>query len=230
MTSTSNRFSGFSEFLNMVIDCTNQSGRFVQGVTAGDEDPMFFYTIGNSMEEGSYPLEFLMFWHSDSLVFLLNQIGNALQSPRHRDLCRQVDEAGDHGGLLVKGVLGPVGQFGVVLRPLSGPARQFAAGRYACALTNDSLRDAGAFKEHSLWQVIIPDLDGVFPGQEGCMKEIEEMCPLPLMGGTEGWSPALEIDLEDLFDHSSQAAHDAIYRPRRGPRRPHRPSQGFGNS
>ena len=224
---TSTRFSGFSDFLDTVKDHTNRSGRFIQAVLPGDEDPMFFYTVGNSMKEGSYPLEFLMFWHTQSCAFLLNQIGNALQSPRHRDLCRQVDEAGDHGGLLVKGVLGPVGQFGVVLRPLSGPARQFAAGRYACALTNDSLRDAGAFKEHSLWQVIIPDLDGVFPGQEGCMEEVEEWCPLHLL---EDWSPALEIDLEDLFDHSSQAAHDAIYRPRRGPRRPHRPSQGFGNS
>ena len=224
---TSTRFSGFSDFLDTVKDHTNRSGRFIQAVLPGDGDPMFFYTVGNSMKEGSYPLEFLMFWHTQSCAFLLNQIGNALQSPRHRDLCRQVDEAGDHGGLLVKGVLGPVGEFGVVLRPLSGPAREFAAGRYACALTNDSLRDAGAFKEHSLWQMIIPDLAGVFPGQEGCMEEVEEMCPLPLM---ENWSPALEIDMEDLFDHSSQAAHDAIYRPRRGPRRPHRPAQGFGNS
>lgn len=224
---TSTRFSGFSDFLDTVKDHTNRSGRFIQAVLPGDEDPMFFYTVGNSMKEGSYPLEFLMFWHTQSCAFLLNQIGNALQSPRHRDLCRQVDEAGDHGGLLVKGVLGPVGEFGVVLRPLSGPAREFAAGRYACALTNDSMRDAGAFKEHSLWQMIIPDLAGVFPGQEGCMEEVEEWCPLHLL---EDWSPALEIDLEDLFDHSSQAAHDAIYRPRRGPRRPHRPSQGFGDS
>ena len=220
MTSTSNRFS---DFLNTIKDHTNTSGRFVQGVMPGDGDPMFFYTVGNSMKEGSYPLEFLMFWHSDSLAFLLNQIGNALQSPRHRDLCRRVDEAGDQGGLLIKGVLGPVGQFGVVLRPLSGPARQFAAGRYACALNNDSFRDAGAFKEHSLWQLIIPDLKGVFPGQEGCMKEIEASCPLPLL---ENWSPAVEIDLDDLFDDLNQEVHGSAYRPRR----PRRPSKGFGNS
>ena len=227
---TSTRFSGFSDFLDTVKDHTNRSGRFIQAVLPGDEDPMFFYTVGNSMKEGSYPLEFLMFWHTQSCAFLLNQIGNALQSPRHRDLCRQVDEAGDHGGLLVKGVLGPVGEFGVVLRPLSGPAREFAAGRYACALTNDSMRDAGAFKEHSLWQMIIPDLDGVFPGQEGCMEEVEEMCPLPLL---ENWSPALEIDMEDLFDDLNRDLNIAAYqlgRPQPRPRRPHRPAQGFGNS
>ena len=161
---------------------------------------MFFYTVGILMKEGSYPLEFLMFWHTDSLVFLLNQIGNALQSPRHRDLCRQVDEAGDHGGLLVKGVLGPVGEFGVVLRPLSGPAREFAAGRYACALTNDSMRDAGAFKEHSLWQMIIPDLAGflIRRGDE----EVGEMCPLPSWTGLLPW-----IDMEDSDDPNRDPEH-----------------------
>ena len=216
MTST---YKSFPDFVNTVKDSTKKSGRFIQGVLAGDDDPMFFYTIGNSMKKGSYPLEFLMFWHTHSCGFLLNQIGNALQSPVHRDLCRQVDEAGDQGGLLVKGVLGPVGEFGVVLRPLTGPTRQFA-GRYVCALTNDSIRKAGAFKKHSLWQLIVPDLDGVFPGQEGCDKEIEEMCPLPLL---ENWSPAFEVDMEELFDELNQEMNIAAYQV-------DRPRRGFGNS
>lgn len=198
----------------------NKTGRYIQGVLGSygfDDDfsPQFYYTVGNSSIEGSYPLEFLLFWHTGSMAGHINLIGDYLS--KRPDLCRQIDAG---SGAEFKRIVGGNADLSLAARPLTGVLKEIALDRYCCGLTNPVLNGDGTVVPFSLWQFLVPDLSGRFAGQEGFDDRLVDHCPLSL---PEGWSPDVVIDFGD--PEVRQAALDSS---RTG--RPRRPGRGFGNS
>ena len=210
--------SSTSSYISDLVDLVHNSGRQITGVFDPEhQDPTFFYSIGNSSYKGSYPLEFISWWQTDKTPCgLINDVGDGLHALP--DLARQVAE----GGAMVTGALGAEAEFGVILRPLTGFLARVTRERYACALTNPAFFGEDLLMPNDLIQILIPDLQGVFPGEEGCHPAINEWVPESLRL-PEDWTPGVVVDYEDLLEAAEGAR-------RLRPRRPHRPSNGFGDS
>jgi hypothetical protein len=172
------------EYIQTIIRNIEETGRMIQGVYDPEgEEASFLYTVGNSHnKEVGYQNEYIAFSDSDFGGVFLNMVADYVDE---EDIVLPTDEVTYLPGLL-EGVICvqqawmkevEMGeQHCVAIRPLSGLLGTISRERYACAIGAPFFEDYVA-SGNNLFQVVLPDAQGRFPGESGCNRQIASEVP-----------------------------------------------------
>ena len=157
-------------YVDAVIQNIQQCGQHVCSVYDPDNiDPSFFYTIGNSFASQP-PVELFSFWKSGIGGFLLNCV--SFRMKYDSKFCESVlsQEISYHWGFL-----GMEEETPIALRVVSGLLERIVRDKYVCQLEKEEFSEY--VKPHQLIQVILPDMNGRFPGDPKFDEDFLEIIP-----------------------------------------------------
>ena len=176
------------EYFEEVVEDIEKLGRRITGVFAGEENPTFFYSIGNS-RHGSDPMEFISFFPATFTAGVINRVAeDLLHNPVEAK--KVLDPAAIS---LAEGYLNKSG-CDIALRRLTGITETIVRERYACQL--DVPHFAPYIRPHALIQIVLPDMENLFPGTEGFDPRLKDSIPEFLhLPEQERWndSPCISI-------------------------------------
>ena len=138
-----------------------------------DSDYPFNYTLGQSMK-GVDPIEFICFWgYGKTALRLCEGVAELVQ--KNRNLSWDLARKGKR--IYVKGFIGERGSIPVLLKPLSMINAENVRDKYACQLDAPLWYNLEVIQKHTLVQIVVPDLQGIFPGREGCGEKYKSFVP-----------------------------------------------------
>ena len=172
------------KYVETFIRNIEKTGRMIQGVFDPDgEEACFLYTVGNSYKkEDGYQNEYLVFSDNDFGAVIINMVADYIDE---EGIVLPTDEVTYLPGLL-EGVICvqqawlkevEMGEeHCIAIRPLSGLLETITREKYTCAL------GAPVFEEYvasgnNLFQIVLPDALGRFPGESGCNRQIASEVP-----------------------------------------------------
>lgn len=156
----------FESIRSNVLD----SGRHTVGVLGdGAKDPTYFYSVGNSLTS-TPSIELVCFYFTRFGALLLGEVASWLSEDPNR-----IEEILSKGVSYVPGFLGEEGVVPIALKHLTGLQARIVREKYVLNLQAEAISDL--VKPHELIQIVLPDLNGFFPGDPNCSPDANEAVP-----------------------------------------------------
>ena len=159
-----------SQYVNAVISNVRTNGRHITSVVDPEgADPSYFYSVGNSLNS-TPPVELICFYYSSFGAILLDEVASWIGEDQ-----RRVDDVLNNGISYVHGFLGEDESVPIVVKHLAGLTATVVYEKYAMGLRSPIFADV--VRDHDLLQIILPDREGLFPGQHKCNENVNRMVP-----------------------------------------------------